>query len=191
MQAPELTPRFDRALRLARELHANQTRKGTSIPYLAHLLAVTALVLEEGGDEDLAIAALLHDAVEDQGGVEVLQVIRREFGDRVADIVDGLTDTYESPKPPWRPRKERYIAHLLEADPDVVRVSLADKLHNARSIRADLRLQGDDLWDRFRGGKQGTLWYYHRLVEVFRQITDSPLSDELARVVADIEALSE
>jgi (p)ppGpp synthase/HD superfamily hydrolase len=127
-----LGPRFDEALAYAADAHAGQVRKGTSIPFVAHLLAVTALVLEDDGDEDHAIAALLHDAPEDAGGRDRLDDIRRRFGDRVADIVEACSDTFEVPKPAWRPRKERYLTHLETAPDDVLRVSLADKVHNLR-----------------------------------------------------------
>ncbi len=185
-----LTDRFEQALLYATEIHAAQLRKGTDIPYIAHLLAVTSLVLEDGGDEDQAIAALLHDAPEDQGGLAVLDEIRRRFGDRVAEIVDGCTDTYEHPKPPWRQRKKAYLDHLLLASDEVRRVSLADKLHNARSILYDLRRSGDGTWQRFKGGKQGTLWYYQSLVQVFLKLGGSPLVEELVRTVEEIERLS-
>ena len=125
-----LTDRFDRAFAFARHLHRDQFRKGTAIPYTAHLLAVAALVLEDGGDEDQAVAALLHDAVEDHGGLGRLEEIRQLFGERVAEIVEGCSDSFTIPKPPWRERKERYIEHLRHADAGVRRVSLADKLHN-------------------------------------------------------------
>lgn len=183
-----LTSRFEEALVFANRLHAAQTRKGTPIPYIAHLLAVTALVLSDGGDEDQAIAALLHDAVEDQGGLPTLQQICSRFGERVALIVDGCTDAYGSPKPPWRERKERYIDHLKNAPAEVLRVSLADKLHNARSILRDLRQNGEDTWKRFNGGKSGTLWYYHTLVQVFQRQFESPMVSELAQVVGEMES---
>ncbi len=141
-----LTRRFEEALSFAARLHEQQKRKGTDIPYVSHLLAVAAIVLEDGGDEDEAVAALLHDAVEDQGGKATLQVIRKRFGDRVAGIVAGYTDSDETPKPPWRERKEKYIAHLRHAPHEVLRVSVADKLHNARAILRDLRKHGERLW---------------------------------------------
>jgi len=190
MAFPRLTTRFAAAMQFAFELHVDQMRKGTDTPYLAHLLAVTALVLENGGDEDQAIAALLHDAAEDQGGREVLAIIRERFGERVAAIVDGCTDTYESPKPPWRSRKEAYIAHLLHASVDIRLVSLADKVHNARSILADLQQYGEAVWDRFQGGRDGTLWYYKTLAEVFREIDASPLVGELTRLTLEIERIA-
>ena len=185
-----LSNRFQEAMVYAAQLHNGQMRKGTNVPYLAHLLAVTALVLEDGGDEDQAIAALLHDAVEDQGGIETLEEIRLRFGERVASIVDGCSDAYSVPKPPWRQRKDAYLEHLKEAAKDVRRVSLADKLHNARSILFDLRSEGDSIWIRFNGGKEGSIWYYRALVRVFQQMDDSPMVNELARVVAEIQRLA-
>ena len=187
--APEpLGPRFREALDLTARLHQTQARKGGSIPYVAHLLAVTAIVLENGGDEDLAIAALLHDAVEDQGGAETLAEIQRRFGDRVADIVDACSDTDEIPKPPWRERKEAYLAHLQSASPDVLLVSLSDKLHNARSILMNYRALGPALWERFNAGKDGQLWYYRELVRIFRQRSEHrELVDELERVITTLE----
>ena len=191
MPNPKLTERFDAACAYARSIHNEQRRKGTDIPYAAHLLAVASLVLEDGGDEDQAIAALLHDAAEDHGGVETLEDIRRRFGDRVAHIVEGCSDSLEDPKPLWPDRKKRYIEHLREAGPDVRKVSLADKLHNARAILLDLRHQGEATWERFNGGKDGTLWYYRSLVHVFQDSAPSMLKDELARVVEQIEHLAE
>jgi len=185
-----LSSRFEEALILATRLHTNQVRKGARIPYVAHLLAVTALVLEDGGDEYQAIAALLHDAVEDQGGIETLDEIRKHFGERVAHIVEGCSDSFESPKPPWKERKVNYLRHLREADIDVMRVSLADKLHNARSILRDLQQHGDVIWERFKGGKDGTLWYYRSLVDVFRENDFSPMVGELQSVFNEIEGLT-
>jgi (p)ppGpp synthase/HD superfamily hydrolase len=185
-----LTDRFGEALAFAARLHNGQKRKGTDIPYVSHLLAVASIALEHGADEDEAIAALLHDAVEDQGGDAARQEIRRRFGERVTQVVDGCTDAETTPKPPWRERKERYVAHVAEASPSVRLVSAADKLHNARSILADLRTCGDALWARFKGGKEGTLWYYRSLVEAFRAHGTTPLVEELARTVAEIERLA-
>jgi len=188
MQAWPLTQRFTDALGYATDVHARQSRKGTSVPYVSHVLAVCSLVLEDGGGEDEAIAALLHDAVEDGGGQPRLDDIRRRFGDRVAEIVWACTDTDETPKPPWKDRKTRYIAHVREAGPDARRVSCADKLHNARSILRDYRALGEPLWDRFSGSAEDNLWYYRSLVEAFRQPDRSPLVAELERVVAELEA---
>jgi (p)ppGpp synthase/HD superfamily hydrolase len=184
------TQRFQAALIYALHLHADQKRKGTTIPYISHLLAVAALVLEDGGSEDEAIAALLHDAIEDQGGEPIRQEIRRRFGDKVVEIVNGCTDTDQTPKPPWLERKKRYLEHLRSANPAILRVSAADKLHNARSVLSDLRRHGEPVWERFNGGRDGTLWYYRQLVQVFRERCTSSLVEELDRVVSELERLS-
>jgi (p)ppGpp synthase/HD superfamily hydrolase len=187
---PLLSARFDEALAWAVDLHREQPRKGTGVPYVSHLLSVAALVLEHGGTEDQAIAALLHDAVEDQGGRKTAEAIRARFGDLVADIVDGCTDTDVSPKPPWRERKERYIARVRH-EPDHVRlVSAADKLHNARTMVTDLRIHGPKFWSRFNAGRDETLWYLGSLVEAFRAAGSMPIVEELARTVAELEAVS-
>lgn len=185
-----LTERFEEALVLAAQFHARQVRKGTTIPYISHLLAVTSLVLEHGGNEDEAIAALLHDAVEDQGGADAREKIRRLFGDTVVEIVDGCSDTDVMPKPPWRARKERYIAHLRTASPSVRLVSAADKLHNVRSVLADYRIFGEALWSRFNGGKAGTLWYYRSVTDALREAGLSSLFDELDRTLTELERLA-
>lgn len=185
-----LSERLNEATVYALRLHAAQVRKGTPIPYAAHLFAVCALVLEDGGDEDEAIAALLHDAVEDQGGQATLAAIRERFGGRVAAIVWGCTDADVQPKPPWRARKEAYVAHLDEADASVRRVSLADKLHNARAIVADVRRHAPALWTRFTGGRDGTLWYYRALADAFLRLGCGDNAHELARVVAEMERLA-
>ena len=182
--------KFEDALVYAARLHRDQSRKGSGIPYITHLLAVAAIVGENGGTEKEAIAALLHDAPEDMGGMERLEEIRQSFGDDVAEIVAGCTDTYEDPKPAWRPRKEAYIAHVATAPPSVRLVSAADKLHNARSILADLRSLGEELWDRFTGGKEGTLWYYRALTEAYKRAGANAIVEELDRVVREIEALA-
>jgi (p)ppGpp synthase/HD superfamily hydrolase len=188
----KLTARFREALWFAAFLHADQVRKGTDIPYVAHLLAVAALVLEHGGGEDQAIAALLHDSAEDQGGKHVLDQIRDRFGVKVASIVEACTDTTVVPKPPWRERKERYIEHLAEVSEDVLLVSLADKVHNARAILADYKKIGDALWDRFQGKKDGTLWYYEALLEAFGNRGQRPeLLAELKSVVLELRGLVE
>jgi (p)ppGpp synthase/HD superfamily hydrolase len=167
---PKLGDRFDAAFRFASHAHRHQIRKGMAIPYLAHLLSVAALVLEAGGDEELAIAALLHDAAEDQGGQAMLDEIRSKFGDRVATVVEGCSDTLESPKPAWQLRKQAYIEHIRNsADLGTCVVSAADKLHNSRSILDDHYLIGDAVFDRFRKSKDHTLWYYRELVPAFRQ----------------------
>jgi (p)ppGpp synthase/HD superfamily hydrolase len=185
-----LSTRFEEALVFAAQLHREQTRKGTTIPYIAHLLGVASIVLEYGGDEDEAIAALLHDAIEDQGGASTREEIRRRFGETVVAIVNGCTDAEVIPKPPWRARKEDYIAHMAHASPSVRLVSAADKLHNARAILADYRVLGEALWPRFNGGKAGTLWYYRSLVSAFRARGMTSLVEELDRVVSEIEHLA-
>ena len=184
-----LGPRFEQALVLAARLHREQKRKQTAIPYVSHLLAVAGLALEHGATEDEAIAALLHDAVEDQGGAATRELIRNRFGDAVADIVSGCSDAEGPPKPPWRARKEAYLAHLAEASPSVRLVSLADKLHNARCILADYRVCGEAVWQRFSGGREGTLWYYRALVEAFAAHGRTRLLDELQRVLAELDEL--
>ena len=184
-----LTARFERALTFAAQLHVDQVRKGTDIPYMAHLLGVASLVLEYGGGEDEAIAALLHDAVEDQGGPATRARIQALFGRTVADIVDGCTDTDETPKPPWRARKEAYLAHLPTAAPAVLLVSAADKLYNATSILRAYRDVGADVWSRFSAGRGEQLWYYRALVTAFRTAgAPAPLVDELDLVMTELEA---
>ncbi len=188
ISAKDLTDRFGEALTYAAHLHASQRRKGSGIPYVAHLLGVCSLVLEDGGTEDEAIAALLHDAPEDQGGRETLAEIEKRFGPEVASIVEGCSDTLETPKPPWRPRKQAYIDHLSDAPPSVLRVSLADKVHNAHSILSDHRQIGDAVFDRFNGRKEGTLWYYGELGKVFIKRYPGPLANELQRTVAKLRS---
>jgi (p)ppGpp synthase/HD superfamily hydrolase len=190
-----MSPRFREALVYAAELHANQERKGGDVPYIAHLLGVTAIALEHGADEDEAIAALLHDAVEDQGGQATGAEIRRRFGDRVIEIVLGCTDADTKPKPPWRQRKESYIAHLDSGNTSIFRVSAADKLYNVRSIVADYRRIGEAVWTRFNGGRDGTLWYYRTLADKFNQLAkeqhmSKDLADELERTVRELESLA-
>lgn len=185
-------PRFQEALAYAAGLHADQKRKGgEEIPYIGHLLGVCSLTLEAGGDEDQAIAALLHDAAEDQGGRETLESIRRRFGDRVAGIIEACTDTFEDPKPPWRRRKERYLEHIDSLPADTLLVVCADKLYNARAILQDCRRLGDRVFERFRPGKEGTLWYYRSVAEALaRSGLESWLVEELARTVSELEAVA-
>ena len=185
-----LTPRFDQALHYAALIHAGQLRKETEIPYLAHLLGVASIALEYGANEDEAIGALLHDAGEDAGGDGRIADIRQRFGDAVADIVQGCTDTVTMPKPPWRARKEEYIAHVVTASASVRLVSTSDKLHNARAILRDYRRIGETVWTRFNGGKDGTLWYYRALVTAFQQVERNELNEELDRVVTELEELA-
>lgn len=185
----ELSDRFSDALVYAAQLHAKQMRKGSGAPYVSHLLRVAGMALEHGADEDEAIAALLHDAVEDQGGAATRDAIRRRFGERVVEIVDGCTDTDQQPKPPWRPRKEAYLTHLRTASRSVRLVSACDKLDNARSILAEYRACGESVWARFRGGREGTLWYLQSVVEILKQSEASPLAEELERVVGELSCL--
>jgi (p)ppGpp synthase/HD superfamily hydrolase len=185
----KLTERFEQALVYATRLHAHQIRKATGVPYISHLLSVTALVLEDRGDEDEAIAALLHDAVEDQGGKATRAEIYRLFGERVGSIVDGCTEFDSEIKPPWRDRKERYLEQLRQGTPSVRRVALADKLHNARTIVQDYRQQGEAIWSVFSTGKEGMLWFYHSLLKMYREIAPTPMVEELARVITELEQL--
>lgn len=182
-----LTSRYDDAFRYAHELHRDQTRKGTSIQYISHLMTVSAIVIENGGTEDQAIGALLHDGAEDQGGNETLEEIRLLFGDTVAKIVYDCTDAWVEPKPEWRPRKEAYLAKLPEKLPRSLLVSLADKVHKSEAILFDYRELGDRLWGRFTGGADGTRWYYAALDEVFAQTLPGRLSDRLTRAVKGFE----
>ena len=190
-----LTERFDHAVQYANRIHANQTRKGTDVPYMTHLLGVASLVLENGAQsEEEVIGALLHDAAEDQGGRPRLEDIREQFGEQVGHIVDACTDSYESPKPPWRERKEAYVTHVRErvergGDEPALRVSLADKLHNTRAIIADVRESGDAVFERFNGKKDGTIWYYAALVEAFRGFPNRMVG-ELEREVTELRRLA-
>ena len=187
MKSIKLGPRFHRAFLFAAEKHTGQARKASTIPYIAHLMGVASLVLEFGGDEDLAIAALLHDVVEDCGGVPMLKEVRRRFGSRVAKIVDGCTDSDTSPKPPWRERKEAYLTRLKKEDADTRLVSAADKLNNVRSILSDHRDVGEAIWDRFNGGREGTLWYYRALLDEFLQ-RPNRLTKELEIAIRELES---
>jgi len=190
-ETPQLSTRFDAALVYATQLHANQVRKGSGVPYISHLLSVAALVLEDGGDEDEAIAALLHDAIEDQGGVKTREEIRQRFGERVVRIVDGCTEDQTLPKPSWKERKLNYLEKIHLAPPEVRRVALADKLHNARSIVADLEREGEKVWHKFKGGKEGTLWFYRNFLEIYQQNGSNFWLQELVRLIARLEVTSE
>ena len=183
----QLTKRFSEAVNYACAAHNGQLRKGTDIPYTSHLLAVAAIALEHGATEEEAIAALLHDVVEDQGGKPRLDDVLARFGASVASIVEGCTDADVIPKPPWRQRKENYLRHIATASASVRLVSTADKLHNARSILADYRRHGDALWSRFNASKEETLWYYRALVTAFRTAGSNELVEELDGVVTEIE----
>jgi len=191
-----LSPRFRRALTLAYDLHAEQERKGSGVPYISHLIGVASLVLDYGGDEDTAIAALLHDAIEDCGGDIARQCIRETLGmdsadrvstERILAIVEGCSDTDRTPKPPWRERKLVYINHLATASPETRLVSSADKLHNVRSLLQDYRAVGEALWSRFAGGRDGTLWYYRAVVSALSAAETTPIVAELDRVVTELE----
>jgi (p)ppGpp synthase/HD superfamily hydrolase len=186
----EYSPRFESALVFAARLHARQARKISGCPYISHLLGVAAIAIDHGANEDEAIAALLHDAVEDQGGTATEAVIRQCFGETVAQIVRGCTDADTIPKPPWRARKEAYIHHLAEAPASVRLVSASDKLHNARAICTDLKNRGDAVWQAFKGGKEGTLWYYRSVTDVFLKLGPSDLATELDAVVREMELLA-
>jgi (p)ppGpp synthase/HD superfamily hydrolase len=179
-----------RAFQFAAEKHAGQTRKASTIPYIAHLMGVASLVLEAGGDEDLAIAALLHDVVEDCGGAPTLIEVRRRFGKRVAHVVDGCTDSDTDPKPPWRERKETYLRHLKRADAGTRLVSAADKLNNIRSILTDYREIGESVWARFNGGRDGTLWYYRALRDEFQRGKDNRILREYELALNELEVLT-
>ncbi|BBY44105.1 HD domain-containing protein [Mycolicibacterium celeriflavum] len=182
--SPRLGPKFNEALGFAAELHRTQTRKASDVPYIGHLLSVAGLVIEADGTETEAIAALLHDAAEDQGGDATLARIEERFGPDVAAIVEECSDTVVTPKPPWRERKQNYIAHLDKASDSAIRVSMADKLDNARAILRDLRRYGPKVWQRFNtDDPHEHLWYYRSLLEVYRRRSDSWLVDELSRVV--------
>ena len=186
---PVLTERFLAAVALAAEVHGDQRRTGTEIPYLAHLLVVTGLVIEDGGDEDQAIAAMLHDAVEDGGGRAMLERIERTFGPRVAAIVEGCSDTVDGDgSERWITRKRRYLAHLPEVTDDaVLRVALADKVHNARSIVRDYREEGHRLWERFtQKTAREQPWYYGGLLEFFERRRPGPLTEDLWRAVGEL-----
>jgi (p)ppGpp synthase/HD superfamily hydrolase len=185
---PPLGPRLQRAFRYAAKWHDGQSRKSTAVPYLSHVMAVASLVLEAGGDEDLAIAALLHDVVEDCGGMPRLREIRRMFGSRVAHIVEGCTDTFVEPKPDWVERKRGYLEEVKHADDETRLVSASDKLHNVRTILADFRNHGDAIWIRFNGKKEGTLWYYRALSDEYAK-KPNRITRELEIAVQELERL--
>ncbi len=188
-KTPAFSKRFISALGYAARVHAKQIRKRTERPYIGHLLSVASIVIEYGGDEEMSIAALLHDAVEDQGGLPRLREIRKKFGERVAKIVDGCTDAYTEPKAPWLQRKRDYIARVASEGAEVRLVSAADKLSNARETLHDVRLHGDSVYERFAGKKGGTLWYYRELVRVFQEVGKHPLVEDLDRVVTELERM--
>lgn len=189
LKPPYLGPRLQRAFRYAAEKHAGQTRKQSAVPYLSHLMAVAALVLEAGGDEDMAIAALLHDVVEDCGGMPRLREIRKKFGARVAKIVEGCTDSFGEPKPEWVERKKDYLREVKHADVETRLVSASDKLHNVRTILADYRQDGEAIWAKFSGKKEGTLWYYRALSDEYRRRNPNRITRELDLAVAELERM--
>ncbi len=179
-----LGQRFESALIFSTQRHSDHKRKGTEIPYVSHLLSVCALVIEAGGYEDDAVAALLHDAVEDQKAT--LDEVRELFGEEVAAVVDQCSDTDEDPKPPWIERKKEFIARIPSLTPSARLVTAADKLHNVRSILADYRTHGDAVWDKFNGGRDGTLWYYRAVADALGD-DDGPLFKALASTVGELE----
>jgi len=186
--------RFESALVYANQVHHEQLRKGTGIPYMAHILGVVAIALEYGANEDEAIGALLHDAAEDGGGEARLAEIRARFGDAVGDIVLGCSDSlaeHPEDKLPWRARKESYLGHIEGASDSVCLVSAADKLHNVRSIIRDLRLHGDEVWERFQGKRDGTLWYYEAVTGALLSRYRAPLSRDLLREVEELLHLAD
>jgi GTP pyrophosphokinase len=184
---PPLGSRLQRAFRYAAEKHRGQARKQTTVPYLSHLMAVASLALEAGGDEDLAIAALLHDVVEDCGGMPRLREIRQRFGPRVTRIVEGCSDCFGEPKPAWVDRKKDYLQGVKDADGDTRLVSACDKLHNVRTILADYRQHGESIWKRFNGKKDGTLWYYRALCDEYQR-TPNRITRELEIEVTALES---
>jgi len=186
-QPLRLSSKFDEAFLYAHEAHRDQKRKKTNRPYISHLMGVASLVLQYGGDEDQAIAALLHDVVEDCGGAPRLAEIREKFGERVARIVDGCTDSDEIPKPPWLERKQKYVERVGGEPEEVLLVSAADKLYNMREILMDLREHGPGVWERFKGKRDGSLWYYRALIEAFRGRVAKGLVAELERTAKELE----
>ena len=185
-----LSSQFEQALIYAANAHATQVRKGTSTPYMAHLLGVCSIALEYGANETEAIAALLHDAVEDQGGLGRLDDIRARFGSDVAEIVMGCTDSFQTPKPPWEERKQAYLAHLPNASRSILLVSASDKLYNAQATLRDLYRVGNEIWKRFNVPREKTLWYYRALVNIYLQVGPAGLNDELGRAVAEMERVA-
>ena len=187
---PRLGARFHDALVYAAEKHRTQVRKASGVPYVGHLLSVAGLVIEAGGTETQAIAALLHDAAEDQGGAATLADIKERFGPAVARIVDECSDTLEDPKPPWRERKQNYVAHLDGVSDEALLVSLADKVDNVRALLRDFRVHGAELWERFSvQDPQAHLWYYRALLAVYQRRLDNWLVDELRRAFGALETL--
>ncbi len=184
---PTLSRRFDEAFIYAHETHAEHTRKGNGVPYIGHLMGVASIVIDDGGSEDEAIAALLHDAAEDRGGRARLEDIRTRFGDSVARIVEDCTDSWTTPKAPWAERKQQYVEHARALQAASLRVSAADKVHNAYAILRDLRNNGDAVWDRFNASADEIVAYYRSLVRSYREAGGGRLVDELDRIVRAIE----
>jgi GTP pyrophosphokinase len=182
-----LSDRFEQALLYAHELHGDQCRRGTPVPYMAHLMGVASLVLEYGGDEEQAIAALLHDAIEDCGHLTSYAEIERRFGERVAEIVRACTDADTTPRPPWLERKAAYVARVSHEPAQARLVSAADKLYNVRTVLKDYRQAGHAVWRRYTGDPAHVLWYYRALVAAFRAAGSHPIVDELDRAVAQLE----
>jgi (p)ppGpp synthase/HD superfamily hydrolase len=190
LRPPKLGRRLQDAFKYAADQHAGQTRKTSAVPYIAHLMAVTSLVLEASGDEDMAIAALLHDVVEDCGGMPRLREIRKKFGTRVAKIVGGCTDSFGEEKGEWLQRKQNYLSEVKHADAETRLVSACDKLHNVRTIVSDYRNIGEDVWERFSGKKAGSLWYYRALSDEYQRRNANEITRELALVVEELERLA-
>ena len=188
LKPPHLGPRLQRAFRYAAEKHDGQTRKQSAVPYLSHLMAVASLVLEAGGDEEMAMAALLHDVVEDCGGMPRLREVRKQFGRRVAKVVEGCTDSFGEPKPEWVERKKDYLREVKHADVETRLVSASDKLHNVRTILSDYRQHGEAIWTRFSGKKDGTLWYYRALSDEYRRRSPNRITRELEIAVTQLES---
>jgi len=186
----DYSPRIVEAFSFTYELHHAQRRKGSRVPYITHLMGVAAIAGRHGADEDQFIAALLHDAVEDQGGRNTLERIRSVFGEVVAGYVEGCSDSDAEPKPPWRERKERFIEHAKTADPKLKLVIAADKLHNARSIVSDLSERGGAVWDLFKGRRDGTLWYYGEMVRALALGWPHPILRELSHVVDEMHRIA-
>ncbi len=194
------TEKFATALVYATRLHATQTRKISGVPYISHLLSVAALVLEAGGNEQEAIAALLHDTIEDQGGNQTRGEIREIFGDGVVEIIDGCTECDTLPKPPWKERKLKYLENIRHGSPSVRLISIADKLHNARSLLADARqyqTTQKSIWSEFKAGKEGTLWFYRELLQIYQSFSTENdgeyrtnlLVEDFSQVVDELEKL--
>jgi GTP pyrophosphokinase len=181
--------RIDDAFAFAHRVHRNQRRKGSGAPFITHVMSVAAMVGEHDGDEDQFIAALLHDAVEDGEGRKTLEEIREAFGDRVAELVEGCTDAFDRPKPPWLERKQAYIQHIASASPELRLIVAADKLHNVSVITRDLAAEGPTGWDRFQGKREGSLWYYAEILAALSEGWDHPLLHELRRAVQRLKAV--